>query len=263
MRSPVAAFAALVLAIAATQSGCLLERRALFPGPVITDGSSVALDADARRVWIDTPGARTEAFFLSAKAAQTGPLVIYTHSNAELIDDWADKFQLLRESGVSVLLVEYPGYGRSSGTPSQDSITGTLVAAYDWAIAQPTVDPTRLVGYGRSLGGGVICALARERPLAALILESTFTSVSDTSEHFGLPGFLFRSRFDSLSTVGSFPGPILLLHGERDKFIPVRHAKRLHAAAPGSELQVLPCAHLDCPRSWRSITDFLRRHRLL
>jgi pimeloyl-ACP methyl ester carboxylesterase len=263
MRSPVAALAALALATVATQSGCLLERRTLFPGPVITDGSNVTLDPAASRVWFDTPRARTEAFFLPANGAEEAPLVIYTHSNGELIDYWADKFHLLRESGVSVLLVEYPGYGRSSGTPSEHSITRTLVAAYDWAIAQPTIDPERVVGYGRSLGGGVICALARERALAAMILESTFTSVPDTSEHFGLPGFLFRSRFDSLDTVRSFPGPILLLHGERDKFIPVKHARRFHAAAPASELQVMPCGHLDCPRSWSSITDFLRRNRLL
>ncbi len=263
MRSPVAAFAALVLATVATQSGCLFERRTLFPAPVIADGTNVTLDSRSRRLWFDTPRARTEAFFLPANAAGEGPLVIYTHSNGELIDHWADEFEILRESGVSVLLVEYPGYGRSSGTPSQNSITGSLVAAYDWAVAQPTVDPLRIVGYGRSLGGGVICALARERSLAAMILESTFTSVRDTSDRYGVPGFLFRSRFDSLSTVRSFPGPILLLHGERDNFIPVRHARRLQAAAPRSELQVMPCGHLDCPRSWPRITDFLRRHRLL
>src|SRR5690348_11034399 len=126
MRSPVAALAALALATVVTQSGCLLERRALFPGPVITDGSSVTIDPAASRVWFDTPRARTEAFFLPANGVQEAPLVIYTHSNGELIDHWADKFQLLRDSGVSVLLVEYPGYGRSSGTPSENSITGTL-----------------------------------------------------------------------------------------------------------------------------------------
>jgi pimeloyl-ACP methyl ester carboxylesterase len=252
-----------MLATVAGLGGCFLERRALFPAPVITDGSNVTLDPNAHRLWFDTPLARTEAFFLPARTAVEGPIVIYTHSNGELIDDWADKFRLLRDSGVSVLLVEYPGYGRSSGAPSQPSITRTLVAAYDWAVAQPSVDPKRVVGYGRSLGGGVICALARERSLAAMILESTFTSVPDLAFDRGVPGFLFQSTFDCLSTVRSFAGPILFLHGERDNFIPLRHAWRMHSVALASEIQVLPCGHMDCPRSWPSITAFLLRHRLL
>lgn len=253
----------LSLACLGLLQGCFLERRTLFPSPAIHDVGVATLDPDAHRVWFDTPRARTEAYFLSANAGKEGPLVIYTHSNGELIDQWADKFQLLRDSGVSVLLVEYPGYGRSSGTPSQPSITRTLVAAYDWAVAQPSVDPERVVGYGRSLGGGAICALARERALAAMILESTFTSVPELALDRGVPGFLFKNRFETLSTVQSFPGPILLLHGQRDNFIPVRHAWRLHAAAPGSEIQVMPCGHLDCPRSWPSIRNFLVRHKLL
>ena len=254
----------LMIASMAVSSGCVFERRMLFPAPALTDGSGVKLSPDSHRVWFDTPRARAEAFFLPGNAARETPLVIYTHSNGELIDYWADEFDLLRESGVSVLLVEYPGYGRSSGTPSEHSITSTLVAAYDWAVTQPTVDPRRVVGYGRSLGGGAICALAGERSLAALILESTFTSVPDmAADLFVPPGVRIQTRFDSLSRVRKFPGPILLLHGERDNFISLRHAWRLHAAAPVSEIEVLSCGHLDCPRSWQRITDFLHKHELL
>jgi len=241
------------------------ERIALFPGAALADGEEVALGPADRRVWLDSPGARAEAFFLAATpSGQADPLVVYAHGNGELIDYWVDEFEGLRAAGLSVVLVEYPGYGRSSGTPSQGSITRTLVAAYDWAASQPQIDPSRIIGYGRSLGGGAICALARERSLAALILESTFTSIPDiAADQYGLPGLLIQNRFDNLPAVRGFPGPILLLHGETDASIPVEHARRLHAAAPGSELHMIPCGHNDCPRPWSILTDFLAEHRLL
>jgi fermentation-respiration switch protein FrsA (DUF1100 family) len=257
---------ALAAAGALLAGACFAEQRVLFPGRVIRDGREVALGPGAERLWLDFAGARAEAFFLGAGsgAASPGPLLVYAHGNGELIDDWVDHVDALRASGVSVLLVEYPGYGRSSGTPSQASITRTLVSAYDWATSQPQVDSRRVIGHGRSLGGGAICALARERSLAALVLESTFTSVREMATAlYGLPGFLVRNPFDNLSAIRGFSGPILLLHGERDEAIPVDHARRLHAAAPTSELEVVGCGHNDCPLPWPLVTAFLSRHRLL
>jgi len=163
-----------------------------------------------------------------------------------------------------VLLVEYPGYGRCSGAPTQASITRALVAAYDWAVSRPTIDPGRVIGYGRSLGGGAVCALARERRLAALVLESTFTSVrSLAASLFGVPGFLVRDPFDNLGCVRAFEGPVLVLHGERDEVIPVEHARRLHEAAAASELHLAPCGHNDCARPWAVIEAFLVARQLL
>ena len=204
---------------------------------------------------------RSEALLLAAEPREGAPtpLLLYAHGNGELIDYWAgDEFEPLRAAGVSVLLVEYPGYGRSSGSPSQASIAQSMVAAFDWAVAQPGVDRARVVGYGRSLGGGAVCALARERPLAALVLESTFTSVRAlAAELFHLPGFLVLDPFDNLAAVSTFEGPILVLHGERDEMIPFEHARRLHAANRRSQLHLLPCGHNDCARPWELIERFL------
>lgn len=138
-----------------------------------------------------------------------------------------------------------------------------MTAAYDWAVRQPGVDPRRVVGFGRSLGGGAACALARERPLAALVLESTFTSVRDLARGLGFPAFLVRNPFDNLSVVSRFARPILLLHGARDTSIAPSHAEALHRAAPGSELHLLACGHNDCRRPWGVVEGFLRAHGLL
>lgn len=235
-------------------------RYVLYPAPPFAGRHDVALGPRAERVWLETPGSRCEAFHLQASSppGRPAPLVIYAHGNGELIDYWVDQFEPLRAAGASVLLVEYPGYGRSSGSPSEVSIRQAMVAGFDWAAAQPGVDRARIIGWGRSLGGGAVCALARERKLAALVLESSFTSVRAlAAELFRLPGFLVRDRFDNLEVVRAFQGPILLLHGDRDASIPVAHARALQTAAARAELHVLSCGHNDCVRPWEVLRRFL------
>lgn len=234
--------------------------RLLYPAPLLASRDDVALGPRAERIWLDTPTGRCEAFHLQpfSAASRPTPLVIYAHGNGELIDHWVDQFEPLRAAGASVLLVEYPGYGRSSGSPSQVSIARAMTAAFDWAVSQPGVDAKRITGWGRSLGGGAVCALARERRLAALVLESSFTSVrAVAAELFRIPGFLVRDAFDNLEVVRAFQGPILLLHGDRDSSIPVAHARALQAAAARAELHVLPCGHNDCARPWELLEKFL------
>ena len=255
-------WALLVIGIAAV--GCYFVRaagqRLLYPAPPFARDDAVALGPRSERIWLESPGARTEAFLLASTASggRPAPLVLYTHGNGELIDVWVDQFEPLRAAGVSILLVEYPGYGRSSGSPSEVSITRAMAAAFDWAAAQPGVDRAHIIGWGRSLGGGAICALARERPLAALVLESTFTSVRAMAyDLFRVPAFLVRDSFDNLEVVRTFAGPILLLHGERDQSIPLAHARALQAAAAHAELHVLPCGHNDCARPWELLDKFL------
>jgi fermentation-respiration switch protein FrsA (DUF1100 family) len=259
-----AAAIALVAVLAYWALLFLAQRWVLFPAPFAAGGVQPG-GPGVERTWLERPGLRAEAWLLPARRAPSGgaPLLVFAHGNGELIDHWAQELETAREWGLAVLLVEYPGYGRSAGTPSQDSITHALVAAHDWALSRPGVDGRRVVGWGRSLGGGAICALAQERPLAALVLESTFTSVRAMAARFGLPGFLVRDPFDNRSVVSSFGGPLLLLHGERDEMIAPAHARELHAAAPGSELVVMPCGHNDCPRPWEVVGRFLARHDLL
>ena len=189
--------------------------------------------------------------------------MIFAHGNGELIDDWALALEPLRRWGAGVLLVEYPGYGRSTGAPSQTTIVASMKSAYDRMLTRPDVDPRRIVGYGRSLGGGAVCALASERSIAALVLESTFTSVRPLARGFLVPGFLVRDPFDNLDALRRYPGPVLIVHGEHDEIIPAAHASELHAALPRSRLALEPCGHNDCERPWRLVQEFLRENALL
>lgn len=239
------------------------QRALLFPAPPIADVA--ARPAEAETVWLASTAGRVEAWYLPplVNAGTPAPLLLFTHGNGELIDDWPEAFEEPRRWGVAVLLLEYPGYGRSGGRPSQQSITAAVLAAFDWSKEQPTVDPTRIIAYGRSVGGGAAAALAEERPVAAMILESTFSSVRAFAWRYGAPGLLVRDKFDNLSAVRRFRRPLLILHGEHDQTIPVAQGRALYAAQPASEFYLMRCGHNNCPRPWPEVERFLRKHRLL
>lgn len=266
MRRVIYALVAVVLlaVIAVASVVWSAQRRILFPARRAGDASAELAAAGGEAVWLEAGGVRSEAWYLPAHGGSgPRPLMIYTHGNGELIDDWVDGFELPRGWGMNVLLVEYPGYGRSGGSPSQRSIVAAMLAAYDWATARPDVDPKRVVAYGRSLGGGAACALARGRHVDALVLESSFTSVRSMARRFRVPGFMVLDPFDNLGLVREFDGPILLVHGTRDAVVPVDEARALHAAAQRSELELLACGHNDCPRPWPRVREFLAGHALL
>jgi len=225
------------------------QRRMMFPGAGIMLAASGEgrVPPDARQVWLETSGGRVEAWFVPARDTGSAPAVVFAHGNAELIDHGMVDARGLRELGLSVLLVEYPGYGRSGGQPSRASIRETFLAGYDWLAGQGGVDADRIVGMGRSLGSGAITDLATDRPLVALILVSPFTSVAAFAKRYLLPSFVARDRFDNLAVLRRREGPVLLIHGRRDPVIPHAHSERLARASPSAELVSLDCGHNDCP----------------
>lgn len=223
------------------------------------------------QVWItsvgDQPGKRVEAWFLPGEgrtAASAGPAVMIFHGNAMLIDycvDWAADW---RRRGFSALVCEFRGYGRSEGDPTQARIHSDMLQFRAWLDARPEVDPARIVYHGRSLGGAVAAALAVERPPAAMVLECTFTSMGAMFWRSFVPGFLATNPYPTIRTLPRFDGPTLLLHGYRDEIVPVSHARRLHRAAPRSELHILPGGHNDFPEDPaefnRVIDAFVRKY---
>jgi fermentation-respiration switch protein FrsA (DUF1100 family) len=200
--------------------------------------------AELRRV--PTSAGTVDTFFLPATddaSRNPKPLLIFGHGNGEVIDYWVSGLDGFRERGIGVLLVEYPGYGRSSGSPSERSIRQAMDAAYDLIASDPRVDRTRILGFGQSLGGGAICLLAKDRPLRALILESTFPSLDIFAAGYRAPAFLLRDHFDSLATVAKFPGPILVIHGRNDRLIPWQQGRRLAAASAHATFRLYDCGH--------------------
>ncbi len=247
------------------------QRRLLFPGVAREAGRNLSspVPPGVERCWLELPGGGVvEVWYLAAHTGgDSQPAVIFAHGNAELIDDWTSLGGLTR-LGVGVLLIEFPGFGLSAGKVSRLRIAEAFRAGYDWLVERPEVDPARVVVMGRSIGGGVATDLATERPVRALILQSTFSSLSRIAwQRFLAPGFLLLDAYDNAKAVRSFDGPLLLMHGLRDGLIPFSHARALARARPDAELIEWNCGHNDCPPSWDGfiddVADFLVRHSVI
>lgn len=241
----------------------LLQRRLMYPAP--RGPASFALPADAEPVELAGESGPGRAWFLAPAPAapRPSPVIMFFHGNAERAENWLTEFHPARAAGFAVLLVEYPGYGEAPGSPSQTSLTNAALAAYDWVRTRAGADRAAVIAYGRSLGGGVATRLATRRPVAALILESSFISARAFAGRFMAPGFLVRDPFDNLAELTDYAGPLLVLHGEHDEIAPVAHGRALAAAKRDGQFVSMPCGHNDCERPWPDVLTFLGRLQLV
>jgi len=200
---------------------------------------------EAQRAWITTDdGARVEAwYFPTADATRQAPAVIFFHGNAELIDFNLSLVKRYHDRGINVLLPEFRGYGRSTGSPSQKSLVADAALFLNWLERQPGVDASRLIFHGRSLGTGIAVQLAALRPPDALILESPFTSISALAARFGAPAFLVRHPFRTDRVLPTLNCKVLILHSRSDEIVPFEHALKLHRLVPGSAFVELDGSH--------------------
>jgi len=244
-----------------------MQRRLAFPGTSREVSREPArAPAGVGQVWLSTSFGPVEAWLLRA-SDPNAPTLIFAHGNGELIDDWVDAMAPLAQTGANVLLVEFPGYGHSAGRPSRASIRETFREAYDWLVEEGDVSASSVVAYGRSIGGGAATDLARDRPVRALVLQSTFSSTMRIARELFAPGFLVRDRWDNARGVAEYDGPVLVMHGLADEVIPYDHAERVARARTGLTVTRIPCGHNDCLSAWPTIVDeltaFLRSNGLL
>lgn len=195
-------------------------------------------------------GGSNEAWFIPGRGItpnHPGPLVMFFHGNAELIDFQDQIVSEYTKRGISVLLPEYRGYGRSGGTPNLQNIQKDNEAFFDAAIKLPMVDPTHIIFHGRSLGGGIAAELATTRRPAGLILESTFASMAQLAHDRAAPAFLIKNPYQTDKVVAKLKRPILIMHGSNDEIIPVAHGHLLQQANPNATYVEYDAGHNDFP----------------
>jgi len=172
-------------------------------------------------------------------ASIDAPTVLYFHGNDKNIGHARDLEYVRRmhAQGDNVLMVDYRGYGRSSGgKPTEAQVYEDAESAWDYLVTQRGIAPKRIFIYGHSLGGAIAIDLAAHHADAAgVIVESTFTSMAAVANSisYELPtGVLIHERFDSLDKVPTLKIPLLIIHGTWDKTVPARMGQELFDAAP-------------------------------
>ncbi|OEL31082.1 Protein ABHD13 [Dichanthelium oligosanthes] len=241
-------------------------------------------------VWLRAAdGVRLHSWFIRHSPTCRGPTILFFQENAGNIAHRLEFVRLMMQRlQCNVFMLSYRGYGESDGYPSQKGITYDAQAALDHLAQRKDIDTSRIVIFGRSLGGAVGAVLAKNNPdkVAALILENTFTSILDmagimlpflrwfiggsTSKGLKLLNCVVRSPWSTLDIVGEVKQPILFLSGLQDELVPPSHMKMLYDKAFEHNRD---CRFVDFPsgmhmdtwmsggdRYWRAIQLFLDQY---
>jgi fermentation-respiration switch protein FrsA (DUF1100 family) len=177
-------------------------------------------------------------------------MILFFHGNAGNITDRYELISPLVEIPARVFIIDYRGYGKSEGWPSEQGIYRDAQTAWDFLTGEMGVPPSRIVIYGESLGGAAAINLvaANESP-AGLIVQSSFTSMPDMVSHVApvFPRFLLHTRMDSIGKIDKIACPKLFVHGTIDELVPLEMGKRLYSASadPKEFYEVKGAGHND------------------
>ena len=258
------AYAAMVLLVWLTQ-----DRLIYFPhigGAAVATPLAVKLPFEDVR--ITTEDGETLAAWWVPAAPARGAVLLF-HGNAGSIADRIAYLPHFNAMGYAVLLVDYRGYGASTGKPSEAGTYRDADAAWRWLAAQQKLQPVDIVVVGESLGGAVAAELAARVQPGALLLVSTFTSATDLGAQIypWLPvRWISRYRYDTLGHLQKFKGAVLIAHSRDDEIVPFAHGERLYAAATGvRSFLEMRGGHNDSylfsrPAWVQAVDDFLRHH---
>ena len=169
--------------------------------------------------------------------------LLFLHGNAGNISHRLDSLKIFHDLGLDTLIIDYRGYGKSRGKPSEQGTYLDAMAAWRYLTEDKGIRPQQIIIFGRSLGGAVAVRLAADTRVAGLILESTFTSITDVGrQHYPyLPvNYLARIHYPSIDRIDKINSPLLCIHSREDEIIPYRLGRALYdrAAEPKYFLEI-------------------------
>ena len=218
-----------------------------------------------REVFLETDdGVRVQALHFRNPSSDT--ITVYFHGNAGNIYHRLDDFRALRRLGTSVFALSYRGYAKSRGSPSEAGIYRDGKAAFEYVTQVLGYPPPRVFVFGRSIGSTVAVDLARDRDIAGLILVSPLSDAADQASVMGL-GFaapLTGNAFENDKKIRRLKAPLLVIHGTRDRIIPIGMGRSVFDAAPGrkSFREIVGAGHNDLSTRfadpyWWAVSEFL------
>jgi fermentation-respiration switch protein FrsA (DUF1100 family) len=217
-----------------------------FPETFRTPPAAAGLPEAEEVVLNSADGARVIVWHVPARGEK--PVVLYFHGNGAALRWRLERFRELTADGTGLVALSYRGYGGSTGSPSEAGFIADANAAYAFAIARCPAQ--RIVLWGESLGSGVAVAVAAEKPVGHVILESPFTSAADVGAErywFAPVHLLMKDQFRSDLRIGKVTAPVLVLHGDRDGVVPFALGERLYAMinAPKQFVRFTGLGHND------------------
>ena len=178
-------------------------------------------------------GARISATYLPNPDARY--TLLFCHGNAEDIGDDLLLLSDLRRAGFAIFAFDYQGYGTSQGRSTEQHTYEDADAAYNYLTGQLKIPANRIIAFGRSLGGAVCVDLASRRPVAGLIVQSSFMSAFRVVTQVPILPF---DKYRSLAKIRNIHVPVLVMHGTADPVIPFSHGEKLFAAANPPKLSL-------------------------
>jgi fermentation-respiration switch protein FrsA (DUF1100 family) len=160
--------------------------------------------------------------------------LLFFHGNAGNLSHRGDSIAIFTDLGLDVLIIDYRGFGRSEGSPTEQGLYADAAAAWRWLTQTRAVPPENIVLFGRSLGGAIATQLAARTLPAGLIVESSFDRLRSLADaHYPLLSRLtpLRYRFPAADEIAAIRCPVLVLHSSDDRIVPARLGRRLYAAA--------------------------------
>lgn len=225
------------------------QEKLLFAPTVLLADHKLATAPDLHEVAIDVPGARLSALHL--RLPNPKGVVFFLHGNAGSLESWFINPDYYRRANYDLFMVDYRGYGKSTGQiESEAQLRADVRTA--WAVVAPQYAGRKMVLYGRSLGSGLAAGLSAElatgRTPDLTVLVSPYTSMlAVATDHYPwVPEFVLRYPLRTDQLLAQIRSPLLLVHGEQDTLIPPRHSDTLKTLAPhATVLHVAGAAHND------------------
>lgn len=254
----------LIIVLSSLQGCDETVRSFLYPVPGHYQIPVIRKDKDRL---LEVPSAERTARAIFTPAGND--LVVFFHGNGCTIHAMEDYARKLHTYGYSTLLVEYPGYGISSGhSPSEKSIYADAFSMLKHVQDTHSFKKSHTILFGQSLGTGVAMELAARHMAGLVILVSPFTSMRDVAKHHYpdmLVSMLLSENYDSISKASSVDIPVLVIHGEKDRVVPHAMGLRLHEKLKHSSIiSIHGAGHNDIhyyfdSRLWTQIVSFIEK----
>ena len=229
----------LILVVSALFLGLMLllfvfqEKMVFFPGKRLGDTPEAA-GLHYEDVYLVTDDdIKIHGWYVPHPDAQA--TLLFFHGNAGNLSHRLESISIFHDIGLAVFIIDYRGYGRSEGRPTERGTYRDAMAAWNYLVGERRLRPDEIIVFGRSLGGAVAAALAAKVTPAAVILESTFTSIKDLGKHYYpyLPvSWIARIHYPVDEYIASFQCPVLVIHSNQDEVVPARLGQRLFDSAP-------------------------------